>query len=102
MGNCNFRIILLNSLDKSTIQWYIIRMMTEHDKDELRIIGICLTFAFFMGLFFGEGSFTFTLFVALGTYLGTVWYRYKRGYYYVEHRTNTISKTEAQRLAPKD
>ena len=72
-------------------------MMTEHDKDELRIIGIVLVFAFFMGLFFGEGSFTFTLFVALGTYLGTVWYRYKRGYYYVEYKKNPVVERETQR-----
>ena len=47
-------------------------MMTEHDKDDLRIIGICLAFAFFMGLTAGDGSFTFTMFVALGAYFLTV------------------------------
>lgn len=77
-------------------------MMTEHDKDDLRIIGICLVFAFFMGLNFGEGSFTFTLFVALGAYLLTVFIRYKKGYYYVEHKKNSVVERKTQEFTPKD
>ena len=43
-----------------------------------------------MGLTAGDGSFTFTMFVALGTYFLTVLIRYKKGYYYVRHKKNTV------------
>ena len=77
-------------------------MMTEYDKDDLRIIGICLAFAFFMGLTAGDGSFTFTMFVALGAYFLTVLIRYKKGYYHVRHKKNTVVERETQGFAPKD
>ena len=77
-------------------------MMTPHDKLEMQILVIVLAFAFFMGLIFGDGSFTFTLLIGLFAYGLSVIWRIKEGWYYVENRENSVVEGKTQKASSEN
>jgi len=56
-------------------------MNNEMDKitrEEISLIISVLGFSFFMGLFFGDGSFGFTLFIGVTVYIAAVYHKWRK------------------------
>tara|TARA_B100000900_G_scaffold414768_1_gene442410 strand:- start:125 stop:304 length:180 start_codon:yes stop_codon:yes gene_type:complete len=56
-------------------------MNNEIDKitrEEISLIISVLGFSFFMGLFFGDGSFGFTLFIGITVYVAAMYFKWRK------------------------